>query len=181
MGLESAGVPIPSEIIMPLSGWMLVRENGLGMGHVYLAALYGTLGNLWGSALAYWIGAWGGRGLILKYGKYVLLTRDDLEWAERWFARYGGPTVFFSRMLPAIRTYISFPAGAARMDFTKFLVYTFIGSYPWCLALAYGGYILGSRWEQIREWFRDFELPLLAAVAVVVLFFLYKRLKAVLS
>jgi len=181
MGLESAGIPIPSEVIMPLSGWMLVREDGLGAGYVYLAALYGTLGNLWGSALAYWIGARGGRGLLLKYGKYVLLTPEDLERAERWFARYGGPTVFFSRLLPGIRTYISFPAGIAGMNFSRFLLYTLAGSYPWCLGLAYGGYLLGSRWEQIREWFRPFELPLFLIALAFIALFIYRRVRGALS
>ena len=177
MGLESAGIPIPSELIMPLSGWMLIKEQGLGLNYIFLAALYGTLGNIWGSLLAYWIGLKGGRSLIQKYGRYVLLSTKDLERGEVWFKKYGEVAIFVSRLTPGVRTFISFPAGMVRMNLTKFLIYSFLGAYPWCLGLTYGGYILGSHWERIAEVMRPVAPVILLALLVGFGYYLYHRLK----
>lgn len=179
MALESACIPIPSEVIMPLSGWMLVKAQGLGALHNLVAGLYGALGCTIGSVIAYWVGAWGGRPLAERYGRYVLVSHHDLEVADRWFARHGDWAIFTSRLLPVVRTFISLPAGIARMHFIKFLIYTFVGSFIWCLGLAYGGYLLGDNWEQIRAWMRPFDIPIIVAAVLLVAFFLYRRIRAI--
>ena len=143
MAIESAAIPFPSELIMPLAGWLLIEATGDSAWFVLMAGFYGALGNLLGSWVAYWVSAFGGRPLLYKYGKYVLLTREEVDRAEVWFRKYGDWIVFFSRMLPVVRTFISIPAGISRMNFLKFSILTFIGSYPWSLGLAYGGFLLG--------------------------------------
>jgi len=177
MAIESACIPLPSEIIMPLSGWMLVEKAGHGPWFTVVAGLYGALGCTVGSAVAYWVGRWGGRPVVEKYGKYVLLGRKDLDRADRWFTDHGKVTVFVSRLLPVVRTFISFPAGIARMNFATFSVYTFVGSLPWCWALAYGGYLLGEHWERIREVMRPFDIPIIVAVLILVAWYIYHRIK----
>lgn len=179
MAIESASIPFPSELIMPLSGWMLIADKGLGPLYTLVAGFYGALGNVIGSAIAYLVGAWGGRPLLLKYGKYVLISRHDLERAERWFLKYGSWAIFFSRLLPVVRTFISLPAGIARMPLGKFLLYTFLGSFPWALGLAYGGYLLGDNWEQIRSVMRPFDLPIIAVALLLIALYLRRRVKSV--
>jgi membrane protein DedA with SNARE-associated domain len=162
MLIESAGIPAPSEVIMPFSGF-LVAEGRL---NIWLVAAMGTLGNLFGSWLAYWIGSVGGRPLVERFGRYVFLSAHDLDLAERWFQKYGKSTTFFSRLLPVVRTYISFPAGTAKMDFGQFSVYTALGAFPWSLLLAYIGFKLGENWEAIRNYFRGAEV-IIAGVLIV--------------
>jgi membrane protein DedA with SNARE-associated domain len=175
MALESAGIPIPSEAIMPLAGWMLVKEKGLGLAYLLLAAFWGALGNLLGSLLAYWIGERGGRPLLQAYGRYFLLSPGDLALADRFFQRHGAKAVFISRLLPVVRTFISFPAGMARMSLARFSLYTVAGSFPWSLGLAYGGFLLGENWKLIREYMRPFDIPiLLLALALVAWWFLHR-------
>jgi len=181
MAIESACIPLPSEIIMPLSGWMLIKEQGLGSIHVLWAGFYGALGCLLGSMVAYLVGAWGGRPLLEKYGKYVLVSHHDLDRAESWFNKYGGKAIFFSRLLPVVRTFISLPAGMAKMPFIKFSIYTFLGSFPWCFGLAYGGYLLGEHWERIREVMRPFDIPIAVAIIVLIGIYIYHRIKQVRS
>src|SRR5689334_21692987 len=125
MAIESACIPFPSEVIMPLAGWLLVAEHGLGGSAAVVAGFYGAVGNLLGSAIAYGVGAWGGRPLLERYGRWVLITRKDLDRADAWFARWGEATVFVARLLPVVRTFISFPAGISRMPFWRFAVFTF--------------------------------------------------------
>jgi membrane protein DedA with SNARE-associated domain len=180
MAVESAAIPFPSEIIMPLAGWFLIEDRGLGMEWLFLAAFYGALGNLIGSLVAYYGGAWGGRPFLNRYGRYILITQKELDWADRWFARYGEPTVFFSRMLPVIRTFISVPAGVARMNVLRFSVLSFIGSYPWSLGLAWGGFALGDNWENLIDWFRPVSLPIAIVVVLAVAYFLFRRIREVL-
>lgn len=177
MAIESACIPLPSEIIMPLSGWMLIRDKGLGVAYTVVAGLYGAIGCTIGSLIAYWLGAWGGRPLIERFGKYVLMSRHDLEVAERWFGKYGDATIFFSRLLPVVRTFISFPAGVAKMHLVKFIIYTFVGSFPWCLGLAFGGYQLGEHWEQIRVVMRPFDIPIIIAFLVLLALYIRRHLK----
>ncbi len=179
MAVESAAIPFPSELIMPLAGWLLVEAKGGGWPMLFLAGFYGALGNLLGSWVAYWVSLKGGRPLLLKYGKYVLLTRDEIDRTERWFARYGEWAVFFSRLLPVVRTFISIPAGIARMNFWKFSVYTFAGSFPWSLGLAYGGFLLGENWETMRSVMRPFDFPILAIIILAGVWFLVRRIKAI--
>lgn len=177
MTIESACIPLPSEIIMPLSGWMLIADRGLGVGYIVLAGFCGAVGNVVGSVIAYWVGAWGGRPFLNRYGKYLLISQHDIELADRWFDRYGDRIMFFSRLLPVVRTFISFPAGIARMNMGRFLLYSFLGSLLWSTGLAYGGYILGQNWEHIREVIRPFDIPILVVFLVLVVIFISRRLK----
>ncbi len=179
MAIESANIPLPSELIMPFSGWILIRDKGLGAQYVVVAGFYGALGCAIGSVVSYWIGALGGRPLVERYGKYVLLSHKDLDTADRWFARWGQWAVFIARLLPVIRTFISFPAGISRMPFVKFTILSFLGSFPWSLGLAYGGYQLGEHWEELRQVMRPFDIPIIAAVLILVGFYVYHRLKEI--
>jgi membrane protein DedA with SNARE-associated domain len=177
MAVESACIPFPSEIIMPLAGWMLIKELSLPATYALIAGAYGALGNTIGSVIAYVVGMWGGRPLLDKYGRYLLISQHDLDRADRWFSHRGSWIVFISRLLPVVRTYISFPAGIARMHLIKFLVYTFIGSFFWSTGLAYGGYLLGEHWEQIRQVMRPFDLPIIAIILAFVAFYIYRHIK----
>jgi membrane protein DedA with SNARE-associated domain len=177
MAVESALIPMPSEIIMPLAGWMLVQEEGRGLPLLLFAGLCGAVGNLIGSLLAYWLGAAGGRPLLQRYGKYVLVDMRDLERADRWFSEHGEATAFFSRLLPVVRTFISFPAGVSRMNLTRFSVYTFIGAYLWSLALAYGGYVLGQNWERVREVMRPFDIPIGLVILGLMGWYVYRHVR----
>lgn len=180
MAIESACIPLPSEIIMPLAGWFLVDDRGLGQQWLLLAAFCGALGNLIGSLAAYAVGAWGGRPLLLRYGRYVLIPRHEVEQAERWFARYGDWAVLVSRVLPVVRTFISLPAGIARMNVWRFSILTFVGSFPWSLGLAWAGFVLGENWERIRDWMRPADIPILIALAALVAWYIYRRVRTVL-
>lgn len=162
---------------MPLAGWFLVQAKGDPAIWTLWAGLMGAIGCTIGSLVAYWVGAIGGRPFILKYGRYVLVSPHHIDLADRWFARYGEATAFLSRLLPVVRTFISFPAGVARMNLPKFLIYSFLGSLPWCWALAYGGYVLGSRWEVLREAMRPFDYPIAAVVVVFAIWFIWRGLK----
>jgi membrane protein DedA with SNARE-associated domain len=177
MAIESAAIPLPSEIIMPLAGWMLVKERGLGVPWLLLAAFCGALGNLLGSLLGYYVGAWGGRPLVLRYGRYLLISHHDLDLADRWFERYGNWTVFFSRLLPVVRTFISVPAGVARMPVWQFSIYSFAGSFPWSLGLAWAGFVLGANWERIRTWMRPADIPILIIVLLLIGLYVYRHVK----
>ncbi|MEX0683708.1 MAG: DedA family protein, partial [Dehalococcoidia bacterium] len=126
-------------------------------------------------------GAWGGRPLLEKYGRYVLITRKDIDWADRWFSKYGELTVFASRMLPVVRTFISFPAGIARMNLLRFTVLSFIGSYPWSLLLIVAGYYLGENWEDVGNYLRPISIPLAVGIAVLAGVFFYRRIREIRS
>ena len=167
MAIESACIPLPSEIIMPFSGYLV----STGQMNLWGVAVAGAVGCVLGSLVAYWVGMYGGRPIIEKYGRYILLSRHDLDLADRWFAKYGEVIVFVSRLLPAIRTFIAFPAGVARMNLTKFVIYTFAGSLPWCLGLAYVGQKLGEQWNKddtLKTWFHrfDFVIGIIGVLAV---------------
>lgn len=177
MAIESACIPFPSEIIMPLAGWLLVAEHGLGWPGVLQAGVYGAVGNLLGSALAYGVGAYGGRPLLERYGPWILVTRKDLERGDRWFARWGEATVFLARLVPVVRTFVSLPAGVARMPFGRFALYTFAGSFLWSLALAAVGYQWGPRWEEFRERARFLDYPIALLVAALVVAYVWHKLR----
>ena len=179
MAVESAAIPFPSELIMPLAGWMLIQAKGDSAWLVWLAAFYGALGNLLGSLIAYAVSFKGGRPLLIKYGKYALITREEIDRAETWFRKYGDWIVFFSRLLPVVRTFISIPAGIARMNLWKFCVFTFLGSYPWSLGLAYGGFLLGENWEDLRSVMRPFDIPILVVPAAALAWFFYRRIRVI--
>lgn len=171
MAIESACIPIPSEVIMTFSGYLV----HLGRFNLEWAALAGALGCNAGSIVAYAAGAYGGRPLAEKYGRYVLVSSHDLELADRWFARYGDAAVFFARLLPVVRTFIALPAGVARMNFVRFNIYTFLGSLPWCWALAYAGMKLGAHWNVIQPYFHRFDTAIVAACAIIFAWFVYHR------
>jgi membrane protein DedA with SNARE-associated domain len=176
MTIESAAIPIPSEVIMPLAGWFLIRNLHHGVWYVVIAGVVGALGCALGSAITYWIGASGGRPLLLKYGKYVLISPHHIEIADKWFAEKGEATAFFSRLLPVVRTFISLPAGVARMNFPRFIIYTFVGSFIWCVALATGGYYAGANWVRFRDVMRPFDYPVAALIVIIlVVFFIRGR------
>jgi len=172
--IESAAIPLPSEVTMPLAGWLLVQDKGLGVSGIVLAGVIGALGNVVGSWITYGIGAVGGRPLLLKYGKYVLISPHHIDLADRWFAEKGEATAFFSRLLPVVRTFISIPAGIARMNFLRFTVYTFLGSFIWCAALAAVGYSTGANWERIRNAMRPFDYPIVVLVVIAFVVFVVR-------
>lgn len=177
MAVESANVPLPSEVTMPLAGWMLVRDRGLPVPYVLLAGFYGALGNTIGSLLNYYLGAWGGRPFVEKYGKWILVSHKDLDRADRWFARWGDQIAFLSRLLPVVRTFISFPAGVARMDVSKFIIYTFLGSFIWSAVLAYLGFVTGENWEVIRGYMRPFDIPVIIVLLLLVGLYVRHRVR----
>jgi membrane protein DedA with SNARE-associated domain len=171
MTLESVGLPIPSEVIMPFAGYV-VWEGGLTLIGITVA---GTLGCLAGSLIAYYIGLWGGRPLLERYGKYVLISTRELDLADKWFDKYGDRAVFVSRLLPVVRTYISFPAGIVNMDVKKFSLYTVLGSLPWCFGLAYIGVLLGPHWEDIKGLFRYLDIAVIVGIIALVVYLIYHR------
>jgi membrane protein DedA with SNARE-associated domain len=166
MTLESACIPIPSEIVVPYGGVLAAQ------GHVQLwqVVVVACAANLIGSGIAYAVGRYGGRALFLRYGRYVLIRQHHLESAERWFERRGQATVLFTRLMPIVRTFISLPAGISKMRFGKFLVYSLLGAIPWNVGLAYLGYAFGSNWDQLQEYFHRYNTVfyILLAIAVVV-------------
>jgi membrane protein DedA with SNARE-associated domain len=176
MAIESACIPLPSEIIMPFAGYLVYR----GEMTLHGAALAGAIGCVVGSIPAYYLGMLGGRPLIERYGKYLLVSHRELDVADRLFQRYGQWVVFAGRLLPVIRTFIAFPAGVARMPMARFLVYTFVGSYPWCLVLAWAGRELGEAWHndpRLQAIYRRFEYAIVAAVVLAVAWFVWHKVR----
>ena len=172
MALESANIPIPSEVTMPLAGWMLTHTIWQA---AWQGGLFGALGCTLGSVLSYALGAFGGRPLLEKYGKYILVKEEDLTKADQWFARWGDWAAFISRLLPIVRTFISFPAGVVRMNFARFTVFTFVGSFIWCSALAIGGRIFGENWEQLRAIMRPFDIPIAIIILAGLSWYIYRH------
>ncbi|MGA1860234.1 DedA family protein [Azospirillum sp. 11R-A] len=175
MALESACIPLPSEVIMPFAGYLV----STGHFNLMLVATVGAIGCNLGSEIAYAVGRRGGRPLIRRWGRYVLLDEHDLDLAEHFFSRLGGPAVLVARMLPVVRTFIALPAGMAGMPRLRFHLYTFIGSWPWCFGLAYVGYALGERWNSdptLRDWMHRFDVLVIVVMAAAVAWFLWRRL-----
>jgi membrane protein DedA with SNARE-associated domain len=173
MLVESCGILMPSEVIMPFSGF-LVADGSMNF---WLVVFLGALGNLAGSLLAYWIGWKGGRPLIEKYGKYILLSKHDLDLADRWFTKYGSATTFFGRVLPIVRTFISFPAGISKMELKKFSIYTFLGAFIWCIPLTYAGVKMGENWAQIREHLHNFDLTIGILIVAFLVWYIWRHIK----
>jgi membrane protein DedA with SNARE-associated domain len=171
MAIESACIPLPSEIIMPFAGYLVLD----GRFSIWGVTLAGTIGNVIGSALAYYVGLLGGRPIVERYGRYALIRSQDLEQADRWFAKYGEAAVLISRMLPVIRTFISLPAGIARMPFWRFVVFTFIGALPWCFLLAYIGVVMGEHWADLREHFHYIDVVIGLCLAAAAGYFLWSH------
>ena len=176
MGIESACVPLPSEIIMPFAGYQVY------LGHLSLwgVATAGALGCNVGSALAYWVGAYGGRPLVERFGRFVLLSRHDLDRTTHFFDKYGSITVLIGRLLPVVRTFIALPAGIARMPQLKFHAYTFLGSWPWCFVLAYVGMKLGQHWEtdpRFKAIFHRFHTGVEVVILLGIVWFVWSHLR----
>jgi len=181
MAIESCCIPLPSEIVMPLAGVMIASGTILRgvnpLVGLLLVALAGATGCLAGSVVAYGIGSAGGRPLMLKYGRYVLISQHDADMADRFFQRWGNATTFFSRLLPVVRTYISLPAGIAKMPFLKFCVYTLLGSFPWCLLLAYAGYLLGNHLSTLAPIFHSLDVVILVALVALVILYIWRHIR----
>lgn len=173
MGIESACIPLPSEIILPFSGYLVYQ----GQLNLWLVALAGGLGSVLGSLIAYYLGFIGGRRLVERYGRYVLISRRDLTMADRWFERYGVLTILVGRMLPVVRTFIALPAGIARMEIKRFVIYTFIGSFIWCLGLVEVGVILGQNWRSLGPYFHRFDTLIVSMIIIGLIFYIYRHIR----
>jgi membrane protein DedA with SNARE-associated domain len=171
MAIESACIPLPSELIMPFAGY-LVHEGTLNLLWVATA---GAIGCNLGSLVAYEIGCYGGRPLVEKYGRWILLSRRELAWADRFFLRWGYLAVFIARLLPVVRTFIALPAGIARMPRGRFHVYTFLGSWIWCLALAWLGLKLGENWRELGKYFHQFDAVIGVVLGVGIVWFAWSH------
>ncbi len=173
MAIESACIPLPSEIIMPFSGYLV----STGEMNLWLVGLAGAVGCVLGSIVAYYAGAWGGRPFIEKYGKYILISHHDLDLADRWFQRHGDITIFVGRLLPVIRTFIAFPAGVARMNLWRFNLYTFVGSYIWSVGLAWIGMKLGEHWNTLGVYFHRFDAAIGVILLIAVVWYVRRHLQ----
>lgn len=171
--LESAAIPIPSEIVVPFSGFLASS----GRFSLLAVVLIATAANLAGSIILFLIGRSGGRWILERYGKYVFIHQKDLDLGDRWFVKHGARAVFFGRMLPVVRTFISLPAGVAGMNFKKFTAYTFLGALPWNFALAYVGFKMGENWEVLHPYFRQTNYIIAGVIVLGILWFLLKHTK----
>ena len=173
MAIESACIPLPSEVIMPFSGYLVSQ----GRFHLLWVATAGALGCNLGSEIAYIIGYYGGRPLVRKFGRLIWLSEHELEWTHNFFAKYGDITVFIARLLPVVRTFIALPAGVAQMPRLRFHVYTFLGSWPWCFGLAYLGMKAGEHWDYLREYFHKFDFVIAIVLVAGAAWFVWSRWK----
>lgn len=173
MAIESACIPLPSEIIMPFAGFLVFKGDML----LWLVALAGAIGCVLGSIPAYYLGMLGGRPLVEKYGKWVLISAKDLNWADQAFAKHGDIIVFIGRLLPAVRTFIAFPAGVARMPMGKFISFTFVGSFIWCYLLAFAGFMMGEHWESLKVYFHQFHYIIAGAGLIFVIWYIRRHFK----
>ncbi len=173
MAIESACIPLPSEIIMPFAGFLVSK----GEMTLFGIGLAGAIGCVVGSIPAYYLGMFGGRPLVEKYGKYVLISHKDLDMADRLFAQHGEIIIFIARLLPGVRTFIAFPAGVARMNMTKFIVYTFVGSFIWCWALGYIGMKAGENWGALGKYFHQFHYVIIALGIAFVAWYVWHHFK----
>ena len=174
MALESACIPLPSEVIMPFGGYLV----STGQLNLLAVATAGAVGCNLGSTAAYWLGAYGGRPAVLRWGRYFLIGQPELDSVDRFFARYGEAAVFLARLLPVVRTFISLPAGIARMPFFRFQIYTFLGSWPWCLGLAYLGMRLGDQWHKnpdVQNFFHRFDWAVAGLLILAFALYIWRR------
>lgn len=173
MGIESACIPLPSELIMPFAGYLVFK----GQLTLWGVAVAGAVGCVLGSLVAYYVGMFGGRPLVQRYGRYLLISHHDLDLADRWFARHGDITIFVGRLLPVVRTFIAFPAGVARMPLGKFVIYTFVGSLIWCWGLAWVGQSLGEHWDTLGVYFHRFDAAVAATILAAAAWWIWRHLK----
>lgn len=181
MGIESAMVPLPSELILPYAGFLVSDPTQVepltgGPWNFWIVVVVATIGNTLGSLVAYAIGAYGGRPFLERYGRYLLIRPHEIELADGFFERHGSATVFIGRLLPIVRTFISFPAGVARMHLGKFVLYSTIGAFLWSILLVWAGTVLGAKWEDIRHMLQPFDLAIAVAVVALVVVFIWWRL-----
>jgi membrane protein DedA with SNARE-associated domain len=181
MTIESAMIPLPSELILPFAGWLVSDPTQIepltgSPWSFWVVVVVATLGNTTGSLIAYAIGAYGGRPFLERYGRYLLIRPHEIEAADRFFMKYGAATVFFSRLLPVVRTFISFPAGVTRMPLSRFVVYSTAGALPWSIALVWAGTQLGANWKDIREMLQPFDLAIAIGVVILAIVLLWWRL-----
>jgi len=181
MTIESAMIPLPSELILPYAGFLVsdptqVEPLTHGPWSFWIVVIVATIGNTIGSVIAYAIGAWGGRPFLERWGRYLLIRPHEIEVAERFFERYGSATAFFSRLLPIVRTFISFPAGVARMPLGRFVAYSTAGAFIWSTVLVFAGVQLGARWQDIRHALQPFDLLIAMGVVALVILFIWWRL-----
>jgi membrane protein DedA with SNARE-associated domain len=181
MTIESAMIPLPSELILPYAGFLVSDPSQIEPltgqpWNFWLVVVFATIGNTLGSLIAYAIGAWGGRPFLERYGRYLLIRPHEIEMAEQFFDKYGNQTAFFSRLLPIVRTFISFPAGVARMPLRRFVIYSTAGAFIWSAVLVYAGTVLGENWEAIRHALQPFDLLIAVAAGVAILLFIWWRL-----
>lgn len=181
MAIESAAIPLPSELILPFAGWVVSRglvEPLTGAPWSYWGAVAaGVVGNTAGSLVAYYVGLYGGRPFLERWGRYVLISAGDLDLADRWFARWGDATVFFSRMLPIVRTFISVPAGIARMPLWRFLAFSILGAVPWVMLLVWGGMVLGDNWLELKRRLAGLDYLVAAALLLLVGVFVWRHVR----
>jgi membrane protein DedA with SNARE-associated domain len=181
MAIESAMIPLPSELILPFAGFHVSDAASIeplthGPWSFWIVVIAATIGNTIGSLIGYAIGAWGGRPFLERWGKYLLIREHEIELADQFFTKYGAATAFFSRLLPIVRTFISFPAGVARMDLRKFIVYSTAGAFIWSAVLVQAGVILGNNWAAIRTTLEPFDLVIAVIAVVLVVLFIWWRL-----
>ena len=181
MAIESAMIPLPSELILPFAGFLISDPKSIEPitgqpWNFWIAVIVATIGNTLGSLVSYGIGAYGGRPFLERYGRYLLIRPHEIEIADEFFRKYGAATVFFGRLLPIVRTFISFPAGVTRMPIGKFVLFSTAGALPWSIALVYAGMQLGASWQQIREFLRPFDLAILVGVIVLFVLLVWWRL-----
>jgi len=173
MAIESACIPLPSELIMPFAGYLVFS----GTMKLLWVATAGAIGCNLGSLIAYEIGYHGGRPLVERYGRWVLMGRRELDWSDRFFARWGYLAVFVARMLPVVRTFIALPAGIARMPRLRFHIYTFLGSWPWCFLLAWFGMKMGENWRQLGKYLHKFDVVIVVLLVVGIIWFVRSHWK----
>jgi membrane protein DedA with SNARE-associated domain len=181
MAIESAMIPLPSELILPYAGFLISDASQVeplthGPWSYWIVVIVATIGNTIGSVIGYGIGAWGGRPFLERWGRYLLIRPHEIDLAERWFQEYGPAAAFFSRLLPIVRTFISFPAGVARMPLRTFIAYSTLGALPWSMALVFAGTQLGTHWLDIRHALQPFDLLIAAAFLALVALFVWWRL-----
>lgn len=181
MAIESAAIPLPSELILPFAGWSvskgLTEPLTSSQWTYWGAVIAGVVGNTLGSVASYFVGYYGGRPLVERYGKYVLISAHDLAMADRWFAKYGEATVFFSRMLPIVRTFISVPAGVARMPLWRFTLFSILGAIPWVMLLVWGGMQLGDHWLELKHNLRGLDYLIAAIILAGVGLFIWRHVR----
>jgi membrane protein DedA with SNARE-associated domain len=172
MGLESALIPIPSEVVLPFCGFLASS----GKMNLWLVVIVATLANLVASILIFYVGYFGGRPLVRKYGKYVFIHEDDIERMDNWVGKNGEKVAFFSRLLPGVRGFSSLVLGVTKINFKKFFIFTFLGSFVWNLPLAYIGFITGKNWNLLHPYFQKFEFVILGLIIIALAIFIYKHI-----